>query len=124
MFKKYTEITDRIQKEDNLNRVYFLDEVGPGDGYHEYMVLNGRTGDVLQTINFQKGPRLEERSSAGVLDTDLLEIVRHRLNAFADGSLGDDDTRKAAMCVEGALGFLNRRKEDRKKRGVLGTSKR
>lgn len=118
---EWKEIEDRIQKEDNMNRVLFLDEKGPGGGYHDYIVRNARTGIFLKDIHFQKGPRKDPRSSIGVLDTDLLEIVRHRLNAFCEGDMKDDNTYKAMLCVEGALGFLARRTEDRKKRGVLGT---
>lgn len=124
MTKCYEEIKDRIQQEDNLNKVYYLDEKGHGDGYHEYMVLNGRTGDILQTLRFQKGPRKEAGSVPGVLDNDLLEIVRHRLKAFSKGPMADEDSGKALLCVEGALGFLRRRAEERKKRGVLGTGRK
>ena len=118
---EWKEIESRIQKEDNMNRVLFLDEKGPGGGYHDYIVFNARTGIFLKDIHFQKGPRQEPKSSIGVLDTDLLEIFRHRLNAFCEGDMKDDNTYKAMLCVEGALGFLARRTEDRKKRGVLGT---
>ena len=118
---EWKEIEDRIQKEDNMNSVQFLDEKGPGGGYHDYIVRNARTGILLKGIHFQKGQRKDPRSSSGVLDTDLLEIVRHRLNAFCEGDMKDDNTYKAMLCVEGALGFLARRTEDRKKRGVLGT---
>lgn len=118
---EWKKITDRIQKEDNMNDIEFLDEKGPGGGYHDYIIRSARTGIFLKDIHFQKGPRQESRSSSGVLDTDLLEIVRHRLNAFCEGDMKDDNTYKAMLCVEGALGFLARRAEDRKKRGVLGT---
>ena len=122
--KEFTEITDRIQKEDNLNKVFFLDEKGPGGGYHKYLVLNGRTGTVLADLTFQNGPRLAYDSVQGILDNDLLEIVRHRLAAFCEGDMKDENTYKAMLCVEGALGFLARRTEERKKRGVLGTMER
>lgn len=124
MTKCYEEIKDRIQQEDNLNKVYFLEEKGPGDGYHEYMILNWRTGDILLRVRFQKGPRKETGSVTGVLDTDLLEIVRHRLKAFSKGAMADENSGKALLCVEGALGFLRRRAEDRKLRGVLGTGRK
>lgn len=118
---KYKEIEDRIQREDNMNKVFFIDEKGPGGGYHEYIVINERTNVVLATLCFQKGPRLAKNSVQGVLDTDVLEIARHRLKAFVYVNMNDENTRNALMCVEGALGFLRRRTEDRKNRGVLGT---
>ena len=117
----YEEITNRIQQEDNMNRVFYLDEKGPGGGYHRYLVKNGRTGYLLADIVFQKGPRMDPKSIQGVLDTDLLEIVRHRLNAFCQGDMADENTEAALNSVELALMYLNRRKEERKKRGVLGT---
>lgn len=118
---EYKEIEDRIQQEDNMNRVFHLDEKGPGGGYHRYLVENGRTGHLLADIVFQKGPRKDPKSIQGVLDTDLLEIVRHRMKAFCEGDMADENTKNALYCIEGALGFLRRRTEDRKKRGVLGT---
>lgn len=117
----YKEIEDRIQQEDNLNKVCFLDEKGPGGAYHKYIILNGRTEYFLGSIMFQIGPRNDPKSIQGVLDTDLLEIVRHRMKAFCEGDMADENTKNALYCIEGALGFLRRRTEDRKKRGVLGT---
>lgn len=117
----YVEITNRIQQEDNMNKVYFYDEKGPGGGYHEYMITNARTGNLLADVLFQKGPRKDAMSVQGVLETDLLEIVRHRLNAFCQGDMADENTEAALISVELALLYLNRRKEERKKRGVLGT---
>lgn len=117
----YEEITNRIQQEDNMNRVFYLDEKGPGGGYHRYLVENGRTGYLLADIVFQKGPRMDPKSVQGVLDTDLLEIVRHRLTAFLEGDMPTILTKDALYCVESALELLNARTMGRKKRGVLGT---
>lgn len=118
---EYEEITNRIQQEDNMNRVFYLDEKGPGGGYHRYLVENGRTGYLLADIVFQKGPRKDPESIQGVLDTDLLEIVRHRLTAFLEGDMPTILTKDALYCVESALELLNARTMGRKKRGVLGT---
>ena len=120
----YTEITDRIEETCNMNKVYFIDEKGPGGGYHDYMVLNGRTGFLLADVVFQKGPRKDENSVQGVLDTDLLEIVRHRMRAFCEGEMADQYTEEALCFVEYALEALKKRTEDRKRRGVLGTMER
>lgn len=117
----YEEITNRIQQEDNMNRVFYLDEKGPGGGYHRYLVENARTGYLLADIVFQKGPRKDPKSVQGVLDTDLLEIVRHRLTAFLEGDMPTILTKDALYCVESALELLNARTMGRKKRGVLGT---
>lgn len=117
----YEEITNRIQQEDNMNRVFYLDEKGPGGGYHRYLVKNARTGYLLADIVFQKGPRMDPKSVQGVMNEDLLEIVRHRLTAFWEGDMSTILTKDALYCVESALEVLNARIMDRKKRGVLGT---
>ena len=75
----------RVQKQDNLNEVYFEDVEGPGGGRHYYQVV--RTVDeeekqLLCEVQFQNGPRGEESSIPGVVEGDLLEIVRHRLQCF------------------------------------------
>ena len=71
-----------IQKRNNLNEVYRNGDIGPGGAYHHYVVYHGLDVDRDDTkteIKFQKGPRNEEDSVGGVLDSDLLEIVRDRL---------------------------------------------
>ena len=121
--EKLVEITNRIQKEDNLNRVFYVDEKGPGGAKHVYEVFSIKAPEEkLLTVNFQKGPRSVEGSVSGVLDNDLLEIVRDRLTDFSKGDLPSEETKRALYHVEEALYWLNRRKEDRKIRGVLGTN--
>ena len=120
----YAEITNRIQSDGNMNRVYYYTEKGPGGAYHEYMIVNGRTDDLLADILFQKGPRNEVGSVQGILDVDLLEIVRHRFKKFVNGDMADANTESALNAVELALMYLERRYKDRKERGVLGKMER
>jgi hypothetical protein len=78
-----------IQKRENLNTVHAEDEIGPGGAHQSYMIcvpLSETESDYVG-IKFQKGPRKEATSQHGVLDTDLLEIVRHRSSASRLGSL-------------------------------------
>lgn len=110
-----------IQKRENLNEVYRVGEQGPGGGYHEYMIVAAEGQHILEHIQFQKGPRKEQGSTPGVLDCDLLEIVRDRLKAFCEGSMPCKETELALSYVEAALHHLNRRVEDRIERQVLGT---
>lgn len=112
-----------IQKTNKLNTVICTSEVGPGGGYHEYTVrLNKPNGYCsAQRIVFQKGPRNEPEAQHGVLDEDLLEIVRDRLTAFQGGEYACRENAIALTHVEEALLWLNKRKEDRAERGVLGT---
>ena len=79
-----------IQKREKLNEVIRLGEPGPGGAYHDYEIWDG---DFVTTINpsfvceikFQKGPRKDYNARHGVLDQDLLEIVRDRLNTEPSG---------------------------------------
>ena len=115
-----------IQKRENLNQVYVLDEKGNGGANHKYLIegacqANGDTG-VYVKINFQNGARKLDNSVHGVLDVDLLEIVRHRLKSFQEGEFASKDNEKALTHIEEALMWLNRRVEDRIERNVLGTN--
>lgn len=119
-----------IQKRQKLNDVYAVDESGPGGAHHRYIISQqGETiwcdGSnnlgVLAEIYFQKGPRKEENSQHGVIDSDLLEIVRDRLIAFQEGPFSSEYNAKALEHIEIALMYMNRRVEDRIERDVLGT---
>lgn len=125
----YNEILNgRIQKTDNLNVVVYNDEIGPGNGRHDYAIYkagaeNTVAGPICE-IHFQKGPRNEEGSVSGVLDVDLLEIVRHRLQCFQKGEFSTRENACALTHIEEALMWMNKRKEDRKERGVLGKNEK
>lgn len=114
-----------IQKRENLNEVHSIGDLGPGEAYHHYIVYHGLDNERDETkteIKFQKGPRNEDSSIGGVLDTDLLEIVRHRLQCFQAGPFSTDYNSKALEHIELALMYMNRRVEDRIERNVLGTN--
>lgn len=114
-----------IQKIENLNSVYVADSKGNGGAYHTYNILESDSESVPSKvyceIKFQNGPRKEEGSQHGVLDQDLLEIVRHRLQCFQEGPFATDYNGKALEHIELALEYLNARVEDRIVRQVLGT---
>lgn len=127
-----------IQKLENLNEVFAIDEPGPGGAHHLYDVCRHGTAriseedntfrvrpeNMLAVIQIQHGPRSDEKSLPGVLDGDLLEIVRDRLTAFQAGAFACPENAMALVHVEEALLWLNKRVEDRVTRGVLGTDKR
>lgn len=113
-----------IQKYNRLNDVFATDQVGPGGANHAYVIKGGGMGDTPYChveIQFQKGPRNDPNSIAGVLEGDLLEIVRDRLKAFQAGDFACDENAEALKYVELALMFMNRRAEERASRNVLGT---
>ena len=118
-----------IQKRNNLNEVYRMDAQGTGGACHCYHVdkansFNAETGETVTVaeIKFQHGPRTEPTSTSGVLDTDLLEIVRDRLQDFQKGDYSTRENAIALTHIEEALLWMNKRVEDRAERGVLGTT--
>lgn len=126
-----------IQKRENLNEVFCSDERGPGGAHHHlYLITRARKltfdetcitvdpEDIITEIQFQNGPRKDPESIPGVLDTDLLEIVRDRLKFFQAGELATTEGAYALTHIEEALMWLNRRVEDRIERNVLGTMKK
>lgn len=119
-----TRTIERIQKRENLNTIKTDSPIGPGGAYHTYVILRVDTIAYLQPIaeiQFQKGPRHDPKSTHGVLDTDLLEIVRDRLTCFQQGEYATRETAIALTKIENALVWLNKRVEDRIERNVLGT---
>lgn len=113
-----------IQKREKLNEVLITDEKGPGGANHRYQIIalqpNSKGIVHMCTIQFQKGARKEE-SQHGVIDSDLLEIIRHRLQCFQEGPFSSEYNEKALEHIELALMYMNRRVEDRIERNVLGT---
>lgn len=113
-----------IQKRNNLNEVWVVGNPSNGGAYHKYHIEYDGDGDgyiTKHSITFQNGPRSEKASIHGVLDVDLLEIVRHRLQCFQKGEYSTRENALALTHVEEALLWLNKRTEDRAERGVLGT---
>ena len=112
-----------IQKRNNLNYVARLDDAGPGGAYHEYRVgiPCGDGYERAQRIIFQKGARKDPAAQHGVLDCDLLEIVRDRLRCFQGGEFACRENACALTHIEEALMWMNKRVEDRAERNVLGT---
>ena len=110
-----------IQKREKLNEVFIADEKGNGGANHHYKIDLQQGNDVID-IRFQNGARKLDDSIHGVLDTDLLEIVRHRLQCFQDGPFRSRENAVALTHIEEALMWMNRRVEDRIERNVLGTN--
>lgn len=124
-----------IQKRNNLNVIYRTGEEGPGGAYHDYDIYPAGfnplavLGEVdpdnvelpLACIEFQRGARKDENARHGVLDVDLLEIVRDRLKAFQNGPYATRENEMALMHIEEALMWMEKRVSDRAERNVLGT---
>lgn len=115
-----------IQKREKLNRTFAVDEKGNGGANHEYLIVSdiGLAVPKETKIQFQNGARKEENSIHGVIDTDLLEIVRDRLKSFQAGPFSSRENACALTRIEEALMWMNRRVEDRIERSVLGKNKK
>lgn len=122
-----------IQKREKLNDIYAVDEKGNGGANHRYIVCgkdetawqNGATSiGVYADLQFQNGARKLPDSIHGILDTDLLEIARDRLQAFQAGPFSSRENAVALTHIEEALMWMNRRVEDRIEREVLGTNQK
>lgn len=117
---------ETIQKRNKLNTVVVEGYAGPGGAHHHYKVFKMEDvgGQCLADIEFQNGPRNEPGNIAGILDVDLLEIVRDRLVAFQRGDFSCRENALALTHIEEALLWLNKRTEDRAARNVLGTMRK
>lgn len=112
-----------IQKREKLNNVYAVDEKGNGGANHEYLIAidRGLQIPIEVKIQMQNGARKDENAVNGVIDSDLLEIARHRLQCFQAGPYASRENAVALTHIEEALMWMNRRVEDRIERNVLGT---
>ena len=113
-----------IQKREKLNRVVTTDEKGNGGAKHSYLIVSdvGLEAPKETEIQFQNGARKLPDSVHGILDTDLLEIVRDRLKGFQSGEFATRENALALTHIEEALMWMNKRVEDRIERNVLGTN--
>ena len=113
-----------IQKREKLNHITVMDLAGPGGGCHEYMITKIKNTidddhENLGLIQMQKGPRDLEDSTNGLIDSDLLEIVRDRLRGFQAGPYSSRENAVILTHIEEALMWMNRRVEDRIERDVF-----
>lgn len=115
---------ETVQKQEKLNEVYAVDEKGNGGAYHRYEIIATPvdTDARTQYIQFQHGARKYQNSTHGVLDSDLLEIVKHRLECFQEGQFPSEYNERALHHITEALRWMNKRVEDRIARNVLGTN--
>lgn len=114
-----------IQKREKLNDVFAVDEKRNGGANHVYDIkwdVDNNGYISTQRIIFQNGARKEKESLHGVIDSDLLEIVKHRLEAFQKGPFSSRENALVLTHIEEALMWMNRRVEDRIERNVLGTN--
>lgn len=102
-----------IQKNNKLNNVYAADKKGDGGVNHLYLIFFNKPdidsdAEHSALIQFRNG----SDSESGIIDTDLLEIVRDRLIGFQQGKYASRETAIALTHIETALMWLNKQVED------------
>lgn len=100
-----------IQKTGNLNIVKAIDKRGNDNTNHLYRIeaIVPDDEDIPYTlIQFQDGARKDPHAVTGIIDTDLLEIVRDRLKGFQRGDLAVEDNAEVLKHVEIALMYMNK----------------
>lgn len=96
-----------------------LDEPGQGGACHDYQVADLR-GNEMVLIQFQNGP-LKEYGVNGVTHEALLAILADRLRSFQTGEFNCKENSVALTHIETAQLWLQKRTNDRLRRGVEGT---
>jgi len=113
-----------VLHEDEYTMLLVVDE--PHEVYgvsHVYVIVDNKTGEAIETINFQKGPRKEEGLN-GITDEDIARILEHRLKGFSDSEYADRYTLNAHSHAKASHQWLTDRKREREMRGVEGTSEK
>jgi hypothetical protein len=118
---KLNELNDALQIE-------VVDELGQGGANHEYVIsLAPGTTKPGQAnswrISFQNGP-IKEAGFNGISQEALLAIIIDRLQSFQTGPYACRDNAVALTKCEEALMWLQRRTQDRLRRGVEGTNQK
>lgn len=117
-------LTHRIQRNNQLNDIYVEDENMTKNGVnHVYEIRRGSEQILVGAVTFQFGARDLPDSTAGVIESDLLEIVRHRLQAHQKSQFATRENALALTAVEEALMWQSKRADDRAEDGKLGTDK-
>lgn len=97
-----------------------LDEPGPGNACHRYLIDAPSNAAVQCPVEFQNGPILDHGVN-GISIEALLAIVEDRLLGFQSGEFACRENAVALTKVQEALMWLAKRTRDRIARGVEGT---
>lgn len=107
--------------------IVVCDEPGCGNACHVYQInycLNPGTAEggvsPMCRIEFQNGP-VKEAGINGITQEVLLAIVEDRLTGFQSGQYACRENAIALTKIQEAMMWLQKRTNDRIKRGVEGT---
>lgn len=104
----------------NYTKVYATAEK-KFNAFHNYIVANAETGDVVSEIHFQEGP-IKENGINGVSNEDLILMVVNRLESFQDSEYVCEENAEAIDHLMAAIGSLRARTNKRIAEGIEGTS--
>ncbi|NEZ62261.1 hypothetical protein D0962_05635 [Leptolyngbyaceae cyanobacterium CCMR0082] len=109
---------------DTINRVFVVDEPGPGNGCHQYRIeIEADGAEFCTETNFQKGP-VKEVGLNGIQNEHLLAMVIHRLQGFQSGPYACEENALALTRMREAMYWLEARTKDRAQRGVEGSNQK
>lgn len=101
-----------------------------GSGYYVIPVYsiteNGLTDSGTTDLVFVKGTsnNLDGFTQSGITTESLLEAILDYLKEVNTGELGNRETSMAITKLDEAVLWLDKRRNDRQKRGVLATSQK
>lgn len=106
----------------------FSEDAKTFNSYHQYEVRQipseGATiseKEIYAKIKFQEGP-IKEYGINGCHNEDLIAIVIDRLQNFQESSFACRENAIAITKLEEALLWLGKRTQDRRNKGIEGTS--
>lgn len=101
---------------------------GNGNASHRYEVHvegdNTNIDSLRAQIQFQDGPRNEHGSVKGCTDQALLAILIDRYEGFQSGKFACRENAVVKTKLEEALMWMQKRAQDRLRRGVLGKNQK
>lgn len=115
--------------------IQVIDEPGQGGASHRYNIRPTHLGNETDPagtaqrmraccdIRFQNGP-INEHGISGITNEALLAIVIDRLRSFMAGPFPSRETACALTKCEEAMMWLQKRTQDRTRRGVEGKNEK
>lgn len=91
------------------------------NAFHNYVVANAETGEVVTQIYFQEGP-IKENGVNGVSNEDLILMVINRLESFQESEYVCEENAEAITHLMEAIESLRARTNKRIAEGIEGTS--
>lgn len=109
-----------VEGRNHNERVYAVDDVGPGGAHHHYKLEWGDSYEVPpQEIWFQRGG-IQNAGINGVSNEQVLAVLIDRFECLMSGPFPTPETQEALDHCRAAMEALHRRTRDRLARDVEG----